>query len=51
MGAQTATQIEFSGPVEAQAAERELAQQGSSYRTRIVRTKRHGLRYLVEVFP
>lgn len=50
MEATGATRIEFSGPLEAQKAEQELAKQGSSYRTRIVRTKQHGLRYLVEVF-
>lgn len=45
-----ATQLEFLGPVEAKQTEQELAERGLSYRTRIVSTKRRGLRYLVEIF-
>ena len=46
----TATQTEFDSPVEAKQAEQALATRGASYRTKIVSTKKRGLRYIVEVF-
>lgn len=44
------TRNELTDPQEVRSLERRLAMDGISYKTRIVRTRRLGLRYFVDVF-